>query len=76
MRRKRVDSSTPVPAELRVFDDAGPLQDWLAARKRWWERNPNAWPDIIAVLGPGANVRARRMGRRAPYPDLDEGQDR
>lgn len=76
MRRKPQTPTTHVPAELRVFNTARPLQEWLDARKKWWHEHPDAWPDLIAVLGPGANVRARRMGRRVPYPELDEGQER
>lgn len=76
MRRKRHDSATTVPAELRRFEPTASLREWLDARKGWWEKHPDAWPDIIAVLGPGANIRARRAGRRVPYPELDEGSDR
>lgn len=74
MRRKPRARAANVPAELRVFNRDRPLREWLDARKAWWDQNPDAWPDLISVLGPGANVRARRMGRRAPYPDLDEGE--
>lgn len=81
MRRRPVEPSSDVPAKLRRFTasdwDPDPqlaLMAWSRARMNYWRAHPDAWPDVIAVLAGRANARARRLGRRVPYPEYDEGR--
>lgn len=81
MRRRRGSDPGGVPTHLRSFVPSDWDPEYVVARGKWirarmshFVANPDAWDgDVIAVLGAGANLRAREMRRRVPYPDLDEG---
>lgn len=80
MRRRKRDLDD-LPAHLRSFEpvrwgknSATALRAWTEARKAYWSEHPGAWRDFISLMAGPANVRARRMGRNAPYPLEDEGQ--
>lgn len=78
--RRRKAGPDGVPTHLRTFssdrwgkDPQSAFRAWIDARKAYWAEHPMAWPDFVSMMAGPANVRAKALGRRVPYPGEDEG---